>query len=63
MNAYIIANGIILILAIVGSFVINKFDEGFWMGMNSLFTMIYIAILVVVAIIVNVSITIINLAS
>ena len=58
MNPYIIANGILIILAIVGSFIIYKVDEGFWIGVNNIFIMWYLAILVVVAVIVNIVIAI-----
>lgn len=58
MNPYIIANGILIILDIVGSFIIYKVDEVFWIGVNNIFIMWYLAILVVVAVIVNIVIAI-----
>lgn len=61
MNPYIIANGILIILAIVGSFIIYKVDEGFWIGVNNIFIMWYLAILVVVAVILNIVIATTNL--
>ncbi|HGS8931787.1 TPA: hypothetical protein ACSVPQ_004242 [Clostridioides difficile] len=58
---YVIANAIIITIAIIGSFILSRVNEGFFMGMNSFYIAIYIRILGIFAIIVNLVLVVIDL--
>lgn len=60
---YIVANSIFMIIALVGSFIINKSNEGIFMGINDFFTSIYLFVIGVIATIVNIFLIIIDFTS
>lgn len=58
---YIIINLIITIIGLIGCIIINKVEEGFFMGINRLFITIYLLILFIIALIINFLLIVSNL--
>lgn len=58
---YIIANIILIVIALIGVFIIKKNEEGLFMGINDLFITIYLLIIGAISIIVNVILIVINI--
>lgn len=51
---YLIANMILVVIALIGIFIIKRNNEGLFMGINELFTIIYLLIVGAISIVVNV---------
>lgn len=58
---YVIANIILILIGLIGSFMISKSNEGILMGINDFFVRIYLLIIGIIAVIINTILIIVDI--
>lgn len=58
---YVIANIILILIGLIGSFMISKSNEGIFMGINDFFVRIYLLIIGIIAVIINTILIIVDI--